>query len=161
MNSRGTILLAEDDENDVFFMQMAMARSGIPNPLLVVNTGEQVIHFLSGGRLHADRERYPNPCLLLLDLCMPILSGFGVLEWLMHWPTAREFPVVVLTSSADPSDIERAKSLGANEYRVKPSNATLLVPMLLELQARWLTPVQSPLRYGDCAASSWAVFGAA
>lgn len=74
---------------------------------------------------------------------MPVLSGLEVLEWLQHWSEAREFVVVVLTSSPDPSDIERARSLGADDYRVKPSNAADLTPMLLELQARWLAPRQS------------------
>lgn len=135
--------LAEDDENDVLFMQMAMTRSGIPNPLAVVRNGEQVIQYLSGEGMYADRKRYPSPCLLLLDLGMPVLSGLEVLEWLQHRPVARDFLVVVLTSSADPSDVERVTSLGADEYRLKPSNAAGLVPMLLELQARWLAPVPS------------------
>lgn len=141
MNPCGPILLAEDDENDVLFMQMAITRSGIPNPLVVVRNGEQAIQYLSHKGMYADRERYPNPCVLLLDLGMPVLSGLDVLEWLQHWPTARAFLVVVLTSSADPSDIERAKSLGADDYRLKPSNAANLSPMLLELQTRWLAPV--------------------
>lgn len=145
MNPSGAILQAEDDENDVFFMQMAMARSGIPNPLVVVRNGEQAIQYLSREGMYADRKLYPNPCLLLLDLGMPVLSGLEVLEWLQHWPTARDFLVVVLTSSSDPSDIDRAKSLGADDYRLKPSNAADLTPMLLELQARWLAPVGSPV----------------
>ena len=136
----GAILLAEDDENDVFFMQRALARSKIPYRLVVVRNGEQAVQYLSGEGIYADRQRYPKPSLLLLDLGMPVLSGLGVLEWLQHWSAAREFAVVVLTSSPDPSDIERAQSLGADDYRVKPSNAADLTPMLLELQALWLAP---------------------
>jgi CheY-like chemotaxis protein len=142
---RGAILMAEDDENDVLFMQIALARSGLPYGLVVVRNGEQAVQYLSGEGVYADRQRYPKPCLLLLDVGMPVLSGLEVLEWLQHCPTAREFVVVVLTSSADPSDIERARSLGADDYRIKPSNAADLTPMLLELQARWLAPGQSPL----------------
>lgn len=145
MNFCGAILLAEDDENDVLFMELAVARSRIPNPLMVVRNGEQAIQYLSGQGIYADRRRYPNPCLLLLDLKMPVRSGFDVLEWLQHLPKARDFPVVVLTSSANPSDIEQAKSLGADDYRPKPANATHLVPLLLELQARWLAPINSPV----------------
>ncbi|MHC1764650.1 MAG: response regulator [Verrucomicrobiia bacterium] len=141
----GAILLAEDDENDVLFMQMALARSGIPYRLMVVRNGEQAVQYLSGEGIYADRQRYPMPSLLLLDLGMPVLSGLEVLEWLQHGSAAREFVVVVLTSSPDPSDIERARSLGADDYRVKPSNAADLTPMLLELQARWLAPGQNRL----------------
>lgn len=78
--------------------------------------------------------------MMLLDLHMPILTGFDVLEWLQCHPFTPKPVLIVLTASSNPADIERALSLGVAEYRVKPSNSERLVPMLRELHARWLAP---------------------
>jgi CheY-like chemotaxis protein len=148
MNSSGPVLLAEDDENDIFFMELAFHKAGFTHPLMVVRNGQETIRYLSGQGIYADHERYPNPCLVLLDISMPILTGLDVLKWLQHQPqVANRVPIVVLTSSSDPCDIQRAKTLGAADYRIKPTNADNLVPILRELQARWLNdhPTQGPL----------------
>lgn len=133
------ILLVEDDENDIFFFDYALKELCLPNRLMVVRNGRDAIRYLAGEGIYADREQYPKVGLVLLDLNMPLLTGMEVLGWLQHQPFARELVVVVLTASADPSDIEKAAALGAAEYRIKPTNGLDLIPMLRDLAARWLT----------------------
>ena len=83
------------------------------------------------------------PGLVLLDLNLPLLTGFHVLEWLQRHP-ASKVVVIVLTASSNPADLEKAMSLGAADYWLKPTNSAHLVPMFREMQARWLAPDQSP-----------------
>lgn len=101
------ILLAEDNEDHVFFIRRAFRQAGLLNPLHVVNDGEQAIAYLTGEGKYANREEYPLPCLLLLDLKMPNKNGFQVLEWLRHQPSLAALRVVVLTTSGETKDITR------------------------------------------------------
>lgn len=136
------ILLVEDDDNDVLLTQLAFQASGLSNSLLVVRNGYEAIRYLSGDGIYLDRTRYPIPGLVLLDLNMPVMTGFQVLEWLQRHPAAPKVVVTVLTASSDPADMDRAMFLGAADYRIKPSNSARLAPILRELNARWLTPNQ-------------------
>ena len=123
---QATILLAEDDQNDVFFMQRAFSQARLLNPLKVVRDGEETIHYLQGEGVYADRVQYPFPVLLLLDLRMPRRNGFEVLEWLRQQPGLKRLTVVVLTSSKEGPDINRSYDLGANSYLIKPPDADTL-----------------------------------
>ncbi len=138
MPTRAAILLVEDDENDIFFVELAVREIGIRNPLRVVRDGAKAIQYLKGEGESADRKQFPQARLVLLDISMPIASGFQVLEWLRQQPWADELVAVVLSASTDPADIERATALGAAEYQVKPSNALHLTSILRELTRRWL-----------------------
>ena len=90
------ILLAEDDPNDVLLIQRALQRSNIVNPLQVVRDGADAVAYLNGDLQYGDRERYPLPVLLLMDLKMPRKSGLEVLEWLRQQTGGlRRLPVVV------------------------------------------------------------------
>src|ERR1043165_7389245 len=79
---RATVLLVEDDPDDVLLTQIAFEKARLVNPLKVVRDGEEAIAYLSGEPPYDDRERFPLPILLLLDLKMPKVNGFQVLEWL-------------------------------------------------------------------------------
>src|SRR5258706_12776145 len=120
MKRNAPILLAEDDENDVFFLRRALARSGLGNPLIAVRDGQEAVDYLAGIGPYADRASHPLPGLIFLDLKMPRMNGFEVLLWLSSRPEFGELPVVVLTSSAQDSDIRKARELGADDYQVKP-----------------------------------------
>jgi CheY-like chemotaxis protein len=133
------ILLAEDDENDVFFMERAVEKAGISNRLIVARDGVEAVEYLKGEGAYADREIHPLPGIILLDLKMPRMNGFDVLTWLQSRSELSMIPVVVLSSSELGSDIIRANSLGAKEYRVKPSGTEELKRMVEEWHARWLT----------------------
>jgi len=109
---RGSVLLVEDDPNDVALTQRAFERAGFANPLQVLSDGEQAIGYLGGEASYADRNRYPLPILVLLDLKLPRTSGFEVLAWIRGAPNIRRLPVVVLTSSQQSPDIDRAYDAG-------------------------------------------------
>src|SRR6266478_3301620 len=121
------ILLAEDDQDDAFFLARALARSGFGNPLFAVQDGQEAVDYLAGIGPYADRASHPLPALFLLDLKMPKMSGFDVLVWLSTRPDFKELPVVVLSSSAQDSDIQKARELGADDYQVKPQEFDGLV----------------------------------
>ena len=120
MDQKPTVLLAEDESADVFIMQRAITKMNSPVSLQVVKDGEQAIDYLSGHGQYADRERFPIPKLILLDVKMPRKSGFDVLEWLRYNNAFSNIIVVMITSSSLRSDIEQAQALGACCYLVKP-----------------------------------------
>ena len=145
MNERECIiLLAEDDENDVLLVQRAFQKSNIANPLHVVRDGEEAVAYLSGELHYADRDRYPLPVMLLMDLKMPRRSGLEVLAWLRQQPGLKRLPVVVLTSSNQSPDINRAYDLGANSYLVKPAGFDSLVELVKNLDMYWLILNEKP-----------------
>jgi CheY-like chemotaxis protein len=114
------ILLAEDDENDAFFMRRALRKAEINLPMHLVTNGQEAMDYLSGIEKFSDREQYPLPSIVLLDLKMPFVDGFEVLTWINSQSSLKEIPVVVLTSSAEERDRQRATELGAKAYFVKP-----------------------------------------
>ncbi len=132
------ILLAEEDENDIFLMGRAFDRAGIPNRLVVAHNGQEAIDYLSGKGEYAQREKYPVPGLVLLDLKMPWMDGFDVLHWLRNHPEFDSLPVVVLTSSKLQADIDRSRQLGVYDYRVKPHDFEELVRLLDDVRKCWL-----------------------
>jgi len=140
-----TILLVEDDPNDVFLIQRAFRRINLANPIQVVQDGEAAVLYLSGQEPYADRDRYPFPILVLLDLKLPRRSGLEVLEWLRQQPKLKRLPVVVLTSSRENSDLNRAYDLGANSYLVKPVAFDGLLEMVRSLNQYWLILNEKPI----------------
>ena len=127
---RHAVLLVDDNEDDVLIMQSAFRKAAIPNPLKVVADGEQAIAYLKGETPYHDRQQYPLPVVILLDLNMPRRNGFEVLQWLRQQPKVRRTTIIILTASGRPEDVERAFDLGANIYLVKPSRFEALVEMV-------------------------------
>lgn len=138
------ILFAEDDENDVFFMQRAFAEVDLPHALHVVSDGQEAIDYLSGEEKYIDRKEYPLPSLLILDLKMPRRTGMEVLEWIRGRPDLRSLPVLILSSSAHRHDVERAYALGANAFVAKPSSTEQRTELAHMIKGFWLTFNQSP-----------------
>jgi CheY-like chemotaxis protein len=133
-----TILVADDEPNDIFFLKHAFAKAGRGYRIMDVPDGEKAIGYLSGSAPYADRSRFPLPTLLLLDLKMPKVNGFEVLAWLQREKRLDSLKVVVLSSSGLPSDKQKAASLGAHDYRVKPADIAEMLILVNELSARWL-----------------------
>ncbi len=142
------ILLVEDDPNDVLLIQRAFQKAGLREQLQVVRDGREAIAYLSGEAEYADREQYPLPFLLLLDLKMPGTDGFEVLRWVRAEPRLKRLLVVVLTSSNLQADVDRAYELGANSYLVKPVEFEQMVNMIQRFEAYWTeinrTPTTQP-----------------
>ena len=132
-----TILQVEDDPNDVFFFQRAMKKAGVPNPVQVASDGQQAIDYLRGAGQFADREQFPLPALVLLDLKLPYVMGMEVLRWIRQQP-GTPMVVVMLTASGEDEDIASAYRLGANGFLVKPSEADKLDDMVKAIRDFWL-----------------------
>jgi CheY-like chemotaxis protein len=144
-----TILLVEDDPNDVFLVRRAFRKAKVDNPLQVVGDGEAAVAYLAGYDAFVDRERYPLPALILLDLKLPRKSGLEVLAWLRGQPRLRRLPVVVLTSSNETSDVNQAYDLGANSYLVKPVAFDNLQDLMRSICRYWMVLNEKPRVQND------------
>lgn len=133
-----TILVVEDDPNDVLLIKRAFLKSNITNPVQVVDNGEEAIYYLAARGNFKNRGQYPLPFLILLDLKLPRKSGHEVLEWLHQQPCLKRIPVIVLTSSQQSLDINRAYDLGANSYLVKPVTFDNLLVLMNNVKNYWL-----------------------
>jgi len=134
-----TILHVDDDPNDTLLFQHACQKAGVSFNVQNVEDGDEAISYLRGAEQFANRERYPLPRLLLLDLKMPRLNGFDVLAWVRDHDQFSAMPVVVLSSSNHDVDVKRAYDLGANSYVVKPVGFDALVEIVKSLNQYWLS----------------------
>lgn len=133
--SSGLILLVEDDPNQVIFIRRSFDKVHIPNPLHVVTNGQDAILYM------ADPAN-PPPALVLLDLLVPRIRGFKVLEWMRSRPELKDIPVAVVTSSIEPMDRRRADQLGVVAYLLKPVFPEGLKELLDTVP--WLTARRTP-----------------
>ena len=134
-----SVLLVEDSPDDALIMQRAWKKAGLAQPLSLVDDGQKAVDYLSGTGPWADRQKHPLPCLVLLDLKLPYLSGLEVVSWIRaHEPCSR-MPVIFLTASHSEKDIQQAYTRGATAYLVKPPTPDELVRMLTALKDFWFT----------------------
>ncbi len=136
--SEGIVLYVEDEENDAFLMQLAFERAGLHSALKVVGNGQDAIDYLTGTGSYAERSQFPVPKLVLLDLNLPVLSGFEVLAWMRRHAGYEATPVIVFSSSSREEDKTRARELGANDYVEKPSSVRLFGTLVQNLKQNWL-----------------------
>jgi two-component system response regulator len=139
-----TILLAEDNPDDVTLIDRAFKQAGFKNPLEVVRNGAQALQYLKGEGRYANRELYPVPALLLLDLKMPLIDGFEVLAWVRNHPEWNCLPVVVLTTSFYGPDIDKAYDLGANSFVTKSVDLEEFIGTVRQLCKFWLHDTKLP-----------------
>ncbi len=132
------ILVVEDDENDVFFLKHAFETAGIANPVHVVADGQQAIDYLAGKGPCADRARFPLPCLVLLDLKLPVLAGLDVLRWIRQRPALQTLLIIVLSSSSAFQDIDEAYRLGARSFLIKPLSIDKRLELARAIKSYWL-----------------------
>ena len=133
------LLLVEDNPDDVFIMHRVLKKAGIDLPVHVASDGQEALDYLEGKEAYGDRETYPLPALIFLDLKMPYLSGFDVLEWIREHPDLHDLEVVILSSSSEERDESRAQQLGVKAYLVKPPKPELLTEILSPFLSRVLT----------------------
>lgn len=144
MSEHAIILLAEDDEDHVILIKRAFAQADLRNPLYVVWNGEEAIEYLEGSGKYSNRDEFPLPDLLLLDLKMPRVDGFQVLAWIREHPELKALRTLVLTSSDDLRDVNRAYQLGANSFLVKPIDFQNVVELSRIVQKYWLKESRIP-----------------
>ena len=132
------VLVAEDNTDDFMLLQRAFRKAQITAVLKWVKDGHDARSYLKGEPPYQDREAHPLPVFLLVDLKMPRMDGFELVSWMRSQPLIRRIPVVVLTSSNQTPDINRAYELGANSYLVKPGRFEDLLQLSDSLRAYWL-----------------------
>lgn len=137
INERFTLLIVEDNPEEVILLQKAFKRAGLDISVHFVGNGEEAIDYLSGAEQYRDRYTYPEPDLVIMDLKMPRKGGFEVLEWFRNLQEGALIPVVVLTASSRDADVQRAYTLGANSYFIKPSNFDEFRDMIQDIYNYW------------------------
>jgi PAS domain S-box-containing protein len=142
-NEAETLLLIEDDPNDTFFFKYALQQARPDLSLQAVTDGREAMDYLNGLQQYSDRAVHPVPDFIFLDLKLPYLSGFDVLEHIRATPSLSDILVFVLTSSSEERDRKRALELGAKAYLVKPPSAKMLTETLGSLSAA--IPSKQPL----------------
>ncbi len=141
-DSNYTILLVEDEEGDAMLLRMAFRRNNILNPIQWAQDGLEAMQYLNGEAVYADRKLYPFPEVLILDLKMPRVDGLELLSWLKKHPEFRVIPTIIMTSSRQDPDIEKAYNLGANSYMIKPSSFQELARMVKLIHEYWAASVK-------------------
>ena len=132
-----TVLLVEDDLNDIFLVKRAFKKANLTNPLQIVTDGVEAVQYLIGEGKYADRRAYPLPELIVMDLKMPRKTGLEVLEWLKKDSSLKRTPVVIVSSSNQAWDVNRAYELGANAYMVKPVDFHAVEHLFLSIIHYW------------------------
>ena len=144
MTDQPLILLVEDRADDILLIQRAFARAEVNNAMQVVRDGEEAISYLTGEGRYSNRAEFPLPWLILLDLKMPRIDGFEVLKWIRSQPQLRRMVVVVLTSSDQIKDVNRAYELGANSFMVKPIDFENAVQLAASIENYWIQSNRFP-----------------
>ena len=136
--SNKDILLVEDNPDDVELTRIAFAEAKIANDLVVVNDGAEALDFLFARGKFADRDPADLPSIVLLDLNLPKVDGREVLQAIRANESTRSLPVVVLTTSAEPFDVEASYALGVNSYIQKPVDFDRFVWAVKQVGLYWL-----------------------
>lgn len=143
-NTEIEILLVEDNRSDAELTIRALTKGKIANNIVHLQNGALAIDFLYGQNEYTDRNIDKKPKIILLDLKMPKVDGLEVLKTIKSHELTRKIPVIILTSSKENPDIEKAYSLGANSYIVKPVEFEGFAKAISELGFYWLLLNQGP-----------------
>jgi len=138
------ILVVEDSEDDQFFLERAFAKAGILNTLHVAEDGQKALDYLSATGPYADREKYPLPCLVILDLKLPKVHGLDVLKWTRAHKEFKSIIVIILSSSPLRNDVDTAYSIGANSFLVKPLSGDQMTHIARLIKEYWLEANEFP-----------------
>ena len=127
------VLLAEDNNADLIFMQRAIRQAGVCLVLHIVSNGEEAVSYLLGEGKYADRELYPEPLLLITNMKMPRMNGLELLAWVKQQPNLKNLPVIVMSSSEDPDEMNEVTTLGGSAYFVKTSSLDKLAEIVRKI----------------------------
>jgi CheY-like chemotaxis protein len=142
------ILIAEDSEADIFFLLRVMAQAGVLNPILVVRDGNEALDYLQGTGEYADRSRYPVPGIIFLDLHLPELDGFEILQRVRRQPHLTESLFVAVSSYDGVYSINLAYERGADTFLSKPLDVHDILNLIDSFQDYW-DLVHSPRQVTD------------
>lgn len=142
--TQNVLLHVEDDPNDVLLLQRAFRKANAAITIQAVTDGDKAVAYLSGADEYGDREKYPLPAVVLLDLKMPRKSGLEVLQWVRSNEKVRRLIVIIFTSSKHDEDVNKAYDIGANSYLVKPVGFDMLVEVAKMIQQYWINTNERP-----------------
>jgi two-component system response regulator len=132
------ILLVEDNEDDAELARLALEETGISTPVVLATDGVEALDYLFATGAHADRDASVMPRVVLLDINLPKVNGFQVLQRLRGDAATELLPVVMLTSSDEQHDVQASYRSGANSYVRKPMDFSQFVETVRQLGAYWL-----------------------
>jgi CheY-like chemotaxis protein len=138
MSDQSLILLIEDNVDHAFLIRRGLGEGTPIKSLRVVTRGEEAIEYLEGTGRYSNREEFPLPAVVLLDLNLPGISGFDVLRWIRQQPGLKTLRVVVMTCSELDQDANLACILGADSFITKPVDFASLIQMIQASRAYWL-----------------------
>lgn len=144
MMKKTLILVAEDDPDDRMLIQKAFTKVCEGGELIYVENGEELIKYLRREAPYSDEDKFPRPQLVLLDLNMPKKDGREALKEIKGDKTLCKIPVIILTTSKHPDDIDYMYRLGSNSYITKPSSFDGLLDLAREFRKYWLNTVELP-----------------
>ncbi|MEK6753687.1 MAG: response regulator [Chloroflexota bacterium] len=139
MDKPANILLVEDNRMDVELTLDAFKEAKLLNTIYVSPNGQDALDYLFGNGKYADRNTYPMPSLVLLDLKLPGVDGFEVLRQVKTAPILKRLPVVILTSSKEEGDRALSYDIGANSYLVKPVSFDGFLGVVKKIEGYWLS----------------------
>jgi len=131
------ILIAEDNADDVLMMEIALRKAGIANPTRAVRDGEETMAYFAGQGAYANRNQFPLPGALFLDLRLPRRNGLEVLQWLRNRAEFKDLLIVILTGQRETRYVRQAYQLGANSFIIKPCYASHLCTLILCFGKYW------------------------
>jgi len=138
------ILIADDDAEDRMLVKDALDEGRLKNDIHFVENGEELLDYLHNRGRFADKEKFPTPGLILLNLNMPKKDGREALKDIKTDPHLRLIPVVVLTTSKAEEDILRTYDMGVSSFITKPVTFTALVDVMKTLSKYWFEIVELP-----------------
>ena len=133
MGRNPTILVAEDDANDMTLLALAFKKAGAFATVHFVHNGLEATRYLQGKGPYQDRAQFPLPNLFVVDLKLPGMSGFELLAWVRGQPLLQQMVMGVLSGSEYDQDIQKARALGARFYLIKPQKPAELVVIARQL----------------------------
>mgnify|MGYP000854670873 CR=1 FL=1 len=146
---RKFVLLVEDSPDDVELILRALSRSYTTVEVIVAHDGVEALSFLFGTGAYAERNMSVMPAVVFLDLKLPRINGFEVLERIRSDERTKLLPVVILTSSNEEKDLIRSYELGANSYVCKPVDFTEFSDVIRQLGSYWLFLNESPMEENE------------
>ncbi len=144
MKHSRTILLVEDNRDDVELTIRALTEAKITNPVVVARNGVEALDYLLGTGTHAGRDPAEQPVVVLLDIKLPLLNGIDVLKRIREDERTRRIPVVMLTSSTEQTDVAQTYELGANSYVRKPVEFESFVTATRQIGLYWTVLNEPP-----------------
>ena len=139
-----SVLLVEDDEDDISLVKRAFEKGKILNKLYVVHDGEEAIEFLRHTGRYANKAEAPRPGFILLDLNMPRMTGREILDIIKKDESLHRIPVIILTTSSEKKDVFESYDHGANTYITKPVEFSKFLDAIMTLGRYWLSIAEVP-----------------